>query len=233
MAGSAEKSFGSFHGFLKLAGRLLSTAFSDRVRPCGWHQPPHEFSNTADGFQFRFLCLDDPREVEAGKAGLGAAIGFGQGFELFAEGWIKPDSENGLQVVGIAFLVSHEQCLTPYRGINNKKHHFPRKIIFEHPRKECYQIHMSTHRPENSAILGVSMPLALKLRIKRLAEADKRTMASWAAIHLEKVVDEIEGQATAPLSMVAEAAGNASSHSTPAHGVRQVKYPSARTRKKA
>ena len=51
---------------------------------------------------------------------------------------------------------------------------------------------MSTPRPESSAILGVSMPLALKQRIKALADADKRTMASWCAIHLEQVVYELE-----------------------------------------
>ena len=90
---------------------------------------------------------------------------------------------------------------------------------------------MSTPRPENSAILGVSMPLSLKLRIKRLAEADKRTMASWAAIHLEQVVKELE--AGSQLSSVAEPSGNESSHSTPARGARTVKYPAARTRKKA
>jgi hypothetical protein len=109
----------------------------------------------------------------------------------------------------------------------------PRKIIFEQHGQGCYETDMSTPRPENSAILGVSMPLALKLRIKRLADADKRTMASWAAIHLEKVVEELEAASKPQLSMVAESAGNASSLSTAAAGAHPVKYPAARTRKKA
>jgi hypothetical protein len=108
---------------------------------------------------------------------------------------------------------------------NNKKHLFAQKIIFEQQEQACYETGMSTQRPENSAILGVSMPLSLKLRIKRLADADKRTMASWAAIHLEKVVKDLE------LSLVAEDEGNASSPFTPA-AIAPTKYPVGKRRKK-
>lgn len=91
---------------------------------------------------------------------------------------------------------------------------------------------MSTSRPEQSAILGVSMPLALKQRIKRLADLDKRTMASWCAIHLEQLVEELEKPTPAPLMMVAEEPGQAFSPSTPAAGAPPVKYQGGRRSRK-
>jgi len=114
---------------------------------------------------------------------------------------------------------------------NNKKHHFPKKIIFEQQARACYETGMSTQRPENSAILGVSMPLSLKLRIKRLADNDKRTMASWAAIHLEDIVEELEEAEARKLQMVAESEGNELSPSTPARTV-PTKYPKGKRRPK-
>jgi hypothetical protein len=85
---------------------------------------------------------------------------------------------------------------------------------------------MSTKpRPDTSNILGVSMPLELKMRIKRLADGEDRTMAKWAAIKLREIVDQLEAEAaTPPLSMVAEEQGKTSSHSTPAVGA-SVIYP--------
>lgn len=74
------------------------------------------------------------------------------------------------------------------------------------------------------------MPLALKRRIKILADLDKRTMASWAAIQLEKVVEDVEKSKLAPLMMVADDKGK-SSRSIPAAGAPEVKYPQARRRK--
>lgn len=83
-------------------------------------------------------------------------------------------------------------------------------------------------RPDTSNILGVSMPLELKMRIKRLADSEDRTMAKWAAIKLREIVEQLEAEATAssPLyvTMVAEDAGKPSSHSTPAVGA-SVTYP--------
>jgi hypothetical protein len=93
---------------------------------------------------------------------------------------------------------------------------------------------MSTKpRPATSNILGVSMPLELKLRIKRLAAAEDRTMAKWAAIKLRDIVDKLEAEAATPtLSMVAEEQGKIFSHSTPAAGA-SVSYPMGkRTRRK-
>ena len=50
----------------------------------------------------------------------------------------------------------------------------------------------SKPRPDSSNILGVSMPLELKQRIKRLADAENRTMAKWTALKLREIVDSIE-----------------------------------------
>lgn len=95
---------------------------------------------------------------------------------------------------------------------------------------------MSTPRPENSPILGVSMNPDLKARIKLLADAEERTMSKWAAIKLKEVVEQIEAEhasklektTPAPLMMVADQPGESSFLSTPAAGVQPVKYQGGR-----
>lgn len=50
-------------------------------------------------------------------------------------------------------------------------------------------------RSEDNDVLGVSMPRELKNRIKALADADERPMATWCAIHLKKLVEKMEAEA--------------------------------------
>jgi len=60
-------------------------------------------------------------------------------------------------------------------------------------------------RPDSSNILGVSMPAELKARIKKLADADQRTMAQWCAIRLRQIVEISESASdltTSPAPLV-------------------------------
>ena len=50
-------------------------------------------------------------------------------------------------------------------------------------------------RSEDNDVLGVSMPKDLKNRIKALADADERPMATWCAVHLRKIVEKMEADA--------------------------------------
>ena len=52
-------------------------------------------------------------------------------------------------------------------------------------------------RSEDNDVLGVSMPRELKNRIKALADADHRPMATWCAVHLKKLVEKMEAEAAA------------------------------------
>ena len=47
-------------------------------------------------------------------------------------------------------------------------------------------------RAPDKTVLGVSMPKDLKERIHRLAELDRRNMAQWCVVQLEKAVEELE-----------------------------------------
>jgi len=49
-------------------------------------------------------------------------------------------------------------------------------------------------RSEDQAVLGVNMPKELRDRIRKIAEADRRGMAPWCVIQLEKAVEEIEAK---------------------------------------
>jgi predicted transcriptional regulator len=88
---------------------------------------------------------------------------------------------------------------------------------------------MSTKpRPDSSNILGVSMNLDLKEKIKRLAEAEDRTMSQWCALALRRIVEDIEArQQPVALGKVAETMGNESSLSIHAPTVK-VRYPSGK-----
>jgi len=46
-------------------------------------------------------------------------------------------------------------------------------------------------RAADKTTLGVSMPKALKCKILEAAEADRRNMASWCVIQLEKALKEL------------------------------------------
>jgi len=72
-------------------------------------------------------------------------------------------------------------------------------------------------RSEDNDVLGVSMPRELKTRIKALADADKRPMATWCAIHLEKLVEKMEAAASAKPPPPAPVSAN----SPPAAGLRK------------
>lgn len=101
---------------------------------------------------------------------------------------------------------------------------------------------------EGMKLLGVYMPEELKDRIKQAAKIKRRITSDWVRLVLEDASNEVlakhaarttalptpaETHPEAPnhLSMVADA--KTSSPSTPAHGVRPLKYPAGRTRKKA
>jgi hypothetical protein len=46
-------------------------------------------------------------------------------------------------------------------------------------------------RAADKTTLGVSMPKTLKCKISEAAEADRRNMASWCCIQLEKALKEL------------------------------------------
>lgn len=47
-------------------------------------------------------------------------------------------------------------------------------------------------RAANKTVLGISMPIELKNKILKHAQADHRNMAQWCVVHLEKAVRVIE-----------------------------------------
>ena len=49
-------------------------------------------------------------------------------------------------------------------------------------------------RADDQTVLGVSMPKTLKDRIAKLADADRRSMAQWSVMQLEKAVSELENK---------------------------------------
>jgi hypothetical protein len=65
-------------------------------------------------------------------------------------------------------------------------------------------------RSNDNDVLGVSMTKDLKNRIKALADADDRPMATWCAIHLKKMVETMEAAAPAPLKSLPEPANKRS-----------------------
>lgn len=53
-------------------------------------------------------------------------------------------------------------------------------------------------RAANKTVLGISMPIELKNKILKHAQADHRNMAQWCVVQLEKAVREIEGKKNKP-----------------------------------
>jgi len=53
-------------------------------------------------------------------------------------------------------------------------------------------------RASNKTVLGVSMPIELKNKIFKHAQADHRNMAQWCVVQLEKAVGIIEGKKNKP-----------------------------------
>jgi hypothetical protein len=44
------------------------------------------------------------------------------------------------------------------------------------------------NRSESNTVLGISMPKAIKDKIRRAAELDNRTMANWCLVQLERII---------------------------------------------
>lgn len=62
-------------------------------------------------------------------------------------------------------------------------------------------------RADDQTVLGVSMPKTLKARILKLADVERRSMAQWSVIQLERIVAELESQqSAAPLKSVPDSA---------------------------
>ena len=55
-------------------------------------------------------------------------------------------------------------------------------------------------RSEDQTVLGVSMPIELKNRIKAIAHGDHRGMAPWCVIQLETAVAAVEAEISAKAS---------------------------------
>jgi hypothetical protein len=49
-------------------------------------------------------------------------------------------------------------------------------------------------RSPDQTLLGVSLPKALKERIRKAAARENRTMANWSAHHLGLVIEQIEAE---------------------------------------
>jgi len=64
-------------------------------------------------------------------------------------------------------------------------------------------------RADDQTVLGVSMPKTLKARILKLADGERRSMAQWSVMQLERIVAELETQQAAALSAKPPAAENA------------------------
>jgi hypothetical protein len=70
----------------------------------------------------------------------------------------------------------------------------PKSTPMTTPRKSQNRAKPPQRRPDQT-ILGVSMPKELKARIKTAAAADRRPMATWAVLQLERICDELEAAA--------------------------------------
>ena len=53
-------------------------------------------------------------------------------------------------------------------------------------------------RASNKTVLGVSMPIELKNKIFKHAQADHRNMAQWCVVQLQKAVRDIEEKDSVP-----------------------------------